>query len=70
MVNYSPLYREAMPELGEAPFLPVDIPVERSFDDYRAGRDPALATILAHQAAPARSGLPSSRIDDKEAGER
>ncbi len=55
-VNYSPLYREPMPELGDAPFLPVDLPVEPRFEDYREGRDPVLATILAydHQKAGAR----------------
>jgi len=53
-VNYSPLYREAMPELGDSPYLPVDLAVERSFDDYRAGRDPVLAAILAQDVALAR----------------
>ncbi len=48
-VNYSPIYREAMPELGEAPFLPVDLPVQPSFEDYRAGRDPVLEAILDHR---------------------
>ena len=47
-VNYSPLYREAMPELGDAPFLPVDLPVEPTFEEYREGRDPVLAAILAY----------------------
>ncbi len=47
-VNYSPLYREAMPELGDAPYLPVDLSVEPSFEDYRAGRDPVLAAVLAY----------------------
>jgi hypothetical protein len=46
-VNYSPLYREAMPELGEAPYLPVDIPVENGFEDYRNGRDRVLDTVLS-----------------------
>ncbi len=47
-VNYSPLYRERMPELGDAPFLPVDLAVEPRFEDYRDGRDPVLAAILAY----------------------
>ena len=47
-VNYSPLYREAMPELGDAPYLPVDLPVTLEFEDYRAGRDPLLAAVLAY----------------------
>ena len=50
-VNYSPLYREAMPELGDAPFLPVDLPVARSFEDYRDGHDPVMAAILTHDQA-------------------
>ena len=37
-----------MPELGDAPFLPVDLPVEPRFEDYRDGRDPVLAAILAY----------------------
>jgi len=55
-VNYSPLYREMMPELGDAPFLPVDIPVEDSFEDYRDGRDRVLETILSFNGEDARSG--------------
>jgi hypothetical protein len=62
-VNYSPLYREAMPELGDAAYLPVDLPVERTFDDYVAGRDPLLAAILAHPAGLAESGLPSRGLE-------
>ena len=50
-VNYSPLYREAMPELGDAPYLPVDLAVEPSFEDYRDGRDPVLAAVLAYDPA-------------------
>jgi hypothetical protein len=65
-VNYSPLYRAAMPELGD---VPVDLPVERSYEDYREGRDPVLAAILAHDLALAEArgeaceatGLPSTR---------
>ena len=53
-VNYSPIYREAMPELGDAWYLPVDLPVEPSFADYRAGRDPVLAAILAYD--PEKAG--------------
>lgn len=52
-VNYSPLYRAAMPELGDAPFLPVDLPVEPGFEAYRAGRDPVLAAILAYASEKA-----------------
>ena len=47
-VNYSPLYRAAMPELGDAPYLPVELPVEATFEEYRDGRDPVLAAILAY----------------------
>lgn len=46
-VNYSPLYREAMPELGDTPYLPVDIPVAETFEDYRDGRDRALETVFS-----------------------
>lgn len=54
-VNYSPLYRAAMPEL-DSPYLPVDLAVESSFADYRSGRDPVLDAALdfgstARQAA-------------------
>jgi hypothetical protein len=60
-VNYSPLYRAAMPELGDSPYLPVDIPVEARFEDYRAGRDRALETILSWPpgAATGTASVPS-----------
>lgn len=55
-VNYSPLYREAMPELGDAPFLPVDIEVHNTFEEYRSGRDRVLETVLAWNAGDAVTG--------------
>jgi hypothetical protein len=55
-VNYSPIYREAMPELGDAPFLPVDIPVLTTFEEYRSGRDRVLETVLAWTAGGAVAG--------------
>ena len=62
-VNYAPIYREAMPELGDAPYLPVDISVDRSFEDYRSGRDPILETVLAWKAGEA---LTVTRTTDAE----
>ena len=56
-VNYSPLYRAAMPELGDAPFLPVDLPVEPRFEEYSAGHDPVLEAILEYRGGLA-SGSP------------
>lgn len=50
-VNYSPIYRGATPELGDAPYLPVDVAVERTFEDYRDGRDPVLEAALAYDGA-------------------
>ena len=47
-VNYAPLYRERAPEMGDAPYLPVDLAVEPAFEDYRDGRDPVLAAVLAY----------------------
>jgi hypothetical protein len=57
VVNYSPIYREAMPELGDAPYLPVDISVEETFEDYRSGRDPVLETVLRWTAGEAATSL-------------
>ncbi len=59
-VNYSPLYREAMPELGDAPYLPVDLAVANSFEDYRSGRDRVLEAILSYETAETNAALQSA----------
>ena len=40
------------PDLGDADFLPVDIPAAYTFDDYRAAEDPILAAALAAEIKP------------------
>lgn len=60
-VNYSPIYREAMPELGDAPYLPVDISVHNTFEEYQSGRDRVLETVLAWKAGDA---APETRTTD------
>jgi hypothetical protein len=59
-VNYSPLYREAMPELGDAPHLPVDLAVANSFEDYRNGRDRVLEAILGYGTTDAAAAVQSA----------
>ena len=68
-VYYSPLYRAAMPEIGDAPFLPVDIPVSGTFEDYQSGRDPVLEAVLSWTGVDERSdGRASSQVASAEIG--
>lgn len=48
-VGYSVEFYTRFPELGDANYLAVDIPVENSYKDYVEGRDRVLEKILSHQ---------------------
>lgn len=47
IVDYTDKLHEPAPELGDSPYLPVDLSVSVSFEDYKSGRDPVLERILA-----------------------
>ena len=47
-VDYSVRFYNPIPELGDVPYLPVDMAVENSFEDFRAGRDRVLEAVLAY----------------------
>lgn len=47
-VDYTDRRAEHWPEMGDSALVPIDLPVENSFQDYRAGRDRVLETVLGH----------------------
>ena len=48
VVEYSVEFYTMIPELGDANYLAVDIPVENSYKDYAEGRDKVFEKILSH----------------------
>jgi hypothetical protein len=45
-VDFTDQWHTPWPELGDAPYLPVDLEARVTFADYLAGRDPVLEAIL------------------------
>ncbi len=41
--------KDHYPELGDAPYLPLDIPVDLTFEDYKNGQDPVLIAIMNYE---------------------
>jgi hypothetical protein len=61
-ISYSSKLRPVFPELGQATEIPLDIPAHPNWEDYRAGRDPALEAVFS-SGTRARRVRPSSSRD-------
>ncbi len=47
-VDYTNRVKDHAPQLGDAPYVPLDLPVDLTFEEYRQGRDPVLEAALKY----------------------
>jgi len=45
-VDYTDRFKDHAPQLGDAPYVPIDRPINLSFEECREGRDPVLEAVL------------------------